>query len=56
MTTSMQRDLRDGKQSEIDGLVYSVPDMAREYGVELPVFEKIVSELNADKQSPTSEA
>ncbi len=31
-TTSMQRDVMEGKQSEIDGLVYEVVRMAKKYG------------------------
>ena len=34
-TTSMQRDVIEGKQSEIDGLVYEVVRMAKKYGVEV---------------------
>jgi len=45
MTTSMQRDIRDGNKSEIKGLVYSVVNMAEHYGVDLPVFKKITNEL-----------
>ena len=39
-TTSMQRDVMEGKQSEIDGLVYEVVRMAEKYGVEVPVYER----------------
>lgn len=35
-TTSMQRDVMEGKQSEIDGLVYEVVRMAEKYGAEVP--------------------
>ena len=45
MTTSMQRDIYAGKASEIDGQVYEVVRLAEKYGVELPVYEKIASEL-----------
>lgn len=45
MTTSMQRDVAAGKQSEIDGLVYSVVRMGREYGVDMPTYEKIAKAL-----------
>lgn len=44
--TSMQRDVEAGKVSEIDGLVYSVARMGKEYGVELPVYQKITDELS----------
>ena len=39
-TTSMQRDVMEGKQSEIDGLVYEVVRMAEKYGVEVPAYRK----------------
>ena len=39
-TTSMQRDVIEGKQSEIDGLVYEVVRMAKKYGVEVPEYER----------------
>lgn len=39
-TTSMQRDVMAGKQSEIDGLVYEVVRMGREYGTAMPEYEK----------------
>ena len=37
-TTSMQRDVMEGKQSEIDGLVYEVVRMAEKYGAEVPAY------------------
>ena len=39
-TTSMQRDVIEGKQSEIGGLVYEVVRMAKKYGVEVPAYER----------------
>ena len=39
-TTSMQRDVIEGNQSEIDGLVYEVVRMAKKYGVEVPAYER----------------
>lgn len=39
-TTSMQRDVMEGKQSEIDGLVYEVVRMAKKYGGEVPAYER----------------
>ena len=39
-TTSMQRDVIEGKQSEIDGLVDEVVRMAKKYGVEVPAYER----------------
>ena len=39
-TTSMQRDVMEGKQSEIDGLVYEVVWMAKKYGGEVPTYRR----------------
>ena len=39
-TTSMQRDVMEGKKSEIDGLVYEVVRMADKYGAEVPAYRK----------------
>lgn len=46
MTTSMQKDVAAGHQSEIDGLIYSVVRMGKQYGVELPAYEKIAAALS----------
>ncbi len=45
MTTSMQRDIKAGKKSEIDGQIYEVARLAGEYGIKLPMYEKIAAEL-----------
>ena len=39
-TTSMQRDVMEGKQSGIDGLVYEVVRMAEKYGAEVPAYRR----------------
>ena len=39
-TTSMQRDVMEGKQSEIDRLVYEVVRMAEKYGAEVPAYRR----------------
>lgn len=39
-TTSMQRDVMEGKQSEIDGLVYEVVRMAEKYGAEVLAYRR----------------
>ena len=39
-TTSMQRDVIEGKRSEMDALVYEVVRMGREYKVSMPQYEK----------------
>lgn len=40
-STSMQRDIAAGKQSEIDGLIYEVVCLAQRYGVDVPVYQEI---------------
>ena len=45
MTTSMQKDIAAGHPSEIDGLIYSVVRLARQYGLDLPAYEKIAEKL-----------
>lgn len=47
MTTSMQRDLASGRQSEIDGLIYEVVRLGKEYHVALPEYERIAAALQA---------
>lgn len=49
-STSMQRDIAAGRPSEIDGLVYEVVRMAEQYGVELPVYQRIAEELKRRTQ------
>lgn len=44
-TTSMQRDVMDGKSSEIDGLVYEVVRMGERYHVPVPMYEKVAEKL-----------
>ena len=39
-TTSMQRDVMEGKRSEMDGLVYEVVRMGRKYKVSMQQYEK----------------
>ncbi|MBS5523516.1 MAG: 2-dehydropantoate 2-reductase [Clostridiales bacterium] len=45
---SMQRDLWQGRESEIEGILFEVPRMAQRAGVYLPVYEKIAKKLKAD--------
>ena len=42
-TASMHRDIRAGKQSELDGLVYEVVRMGEKYGVAVPTYEKVAN-------------
>lgn len=44
-STSMQRDLKKGKCSEIDGLIFEVVRLGEKYGVPLPVYGKITEEM-----------
>lgn len=44
-TASMHRDIRSGKQSEVDGLVYQVVRLGEEYHVDLPVYREIAEKL-----------
>ena len=46
-SASMHRDIRAGKQSEVDGLVYEVVRLGQQFGVEVPTYEKIAAELHA---------
>lgn len=42
-STSMQRDIWAGKQSEIDGLVYEPLRLGKQYGVDMPYYQEIAS-------------
>ena len=44
-TTSMQRDVMEGKSSEIDGLVYEVVRMGEKYHVPVPMYSKVAEKL-----------
>lgn len=44
-TASMQRDIRSGGRSEIDGLVYEVLRMGHECGAKTPLYEKLTAEF-----------
>ena len=46
-TTSMQRDIMEGKQYESDGLVYEVVRMGEKYHVPIPAYEKVAEKLKA---------
>ena len=45
VTTSMQRDVAAGHQSEIEGLIYDVVKRADSFGVEVPMYRKIAEAL-----------
>ena len=44
-TTSMQQDVMEGKDSEIDGLVYEVVRMGERYHVPVPMYAKVAEKL-----------
>lgn len=44
-TASMHRDIRDGKQSELDGLVFEVIRLGKKYNVPTPVYEMIAEKF-----------
>lgn len=44
-STSMQRDLRQGKDSEIDGLIFEVVRLSRQYNLTLPAYETIAQKF-----------
>ncbi len=50
VATSMQRDMRQGKESEIDGLVFEVVRMGKRYGVPVPAYEKIAKKFGFEPE------
>lgn len=44
-STSMQRDVKQGKNSEIDGLIFEVVRLGRLYGVPVPTYEMIAEKF-----------
>lgn len=48
-STSMQRDIWDGKESEIDGLVFEPVRLGRKYGVPMPIYEKIARKFGFEE-------
>ncbi len=44
-TTSMQRDVLKGGPSEIQGLVFDVPETGAKHQVEMPLYQKVADEL-----------
>ena len=44
-TTSMQRDVLSGGPSEIQGLVFDVPETGAYYGVDMPLYRRVSKEL-----------
>jgi 2-dehydropantoate 2-reductase len=48
-STSMQRDIWAGNQSELDGLVFEPVRMGEKYGVPMPEYEKIARRFGYQK-------
>ena len=46
-TTSMQRDIYQGKASEVDGLIFQMVRMGKEHGVKTPNYEKAAEKIAA---------
>ncbi len=46
-TTSMQRDILEGKPAEVEGLVYRIPVLAKEAGIRVPAYERAAEEFRA---------
>jgi len=44
-SSSMQRDVKQGKNSEMDGLIFEVVRLGRQYGVDTPTYEMIAEKL-----------
>ncbi|QGT99468.1 2-dehydropantoate 2-reductase [Candidatus Syntrophocurvum alkaliphilum] len=44
-TTSMQRDIKQGKNSEIQGLIFEVVLLGKQYGVNVPTYEMIAKKF-----------
>lgn len=44
-STSMQRDVKQGKNSEMDGLIFEVVRLGRQYGVPVPTYEMIAEKF-----------
>ena len=50
-STSMQRDMEAGKQSEVDGLIYQVVRLAEQYGVDAPEYRKIAEAVKKQTEN-----
>ena len=45
VTTSLQRDIMAGRQSEVDGLIYEVVRLGEKYGVQVPMYKEVAQML-----------
>lgn len=52
-TTSMQRDVMEGKQSEIDGLIFEVVRLGEKYAVPVPEYQKVADKFAELKKNPS---
>ena len=44
-STSLKRDLDAGKPSEVDGLIFQVVRLGRQYGVPTPRYDAVAAKL-----------
>ena len=44
-STSLKRDLDAGKPSEVDGLIFEVVRLGRQYGVPTPMYDRVAAKL-----------
>ena len=47
VTTSMMKDVAEGRKSEVDGLIYEVVRLGDRYGVKVPLYTMITEELRS---------
>ncbi len=50
-TTSLQRDVYDGKQTELEGLIFDIPKLGERYGLDMPLYRKVAEKVKADYPS-----
>lgn len=46
VTTSLQRDVWAGKDSEIEGLIFDIPKLGAEYGLDMPLYTKVTEKFS----------
>lgn len=44
-STSLKRDMDAGKNSEVDGLIFQVVRLGRQYGVPTPIYQRVAAKL-----------
>lgn len=50
-STSLKRDIDAGKPSEVDGLIFQVVRLGRQYGIPTPVYDKVAAYLGYEVES-----